>query len=208
MPTTRDQRGFGVVEVVIVLAVIALLAVGGWYVWQAQNKGETPPPTNNGSQTVNQNVSKMPELGVEFDKKSGITPLYKMTDYSFGGVNHKLIRLSTQQLVDKGATGGDQNVCGFDPSTPWGDADHPIVTVSVYSSQADLLAVEKNRNSNITAAEIKPENGYITVGSKIFAVPLPGTVQSGSGGCISDTAFENAQRSALQSSLLTLRASQ
>jgi prepilin-type N-terminal cleavage/methylation domain-containing protein len=40
MKASTNQKGFGVVEVIIVLVVLALIAVGGWYVWRAQNRGD------------------------------------------------------------------------------------------------------------------------------------------------------------------------
>lgn len=50
----RGQRGFGIVELIIIVAVLTLLGVGGWYVWQAvnpnsDNSQETQPPQGNGS---------------------------------------------------------------------------------------------------------------------------------------------------------------
>lgn len=215
MKRNTNQRGFGAVEIIIIVVVLALIGIGGWYVWQGQgqkNQSETStaPPNSQAPTTQQPTVPafKIKELGVEFDEKGDINALYKMTDYNFSGVNYKLIRLSTQQLVDKGNPGdGSKNPCAFDITAPWGDADHALATVSVFNSQSDLMAVKKNINSPITADDIRPEKGYIAIGAKIFEVPLPGTVQGGSGTCISDVAFQGEQRTNLAQSLMTLRAS-
>lgn len=39
------QKGFGAVELIVVIVVLALVAVGGWYVWQANQKSQSA--TNN-----------------------------------------------------------------------------------------------------------------------------------------------------------------
>lgn len=37
MNRTKNQRGFGAVEIIILVVVLAIIGFGGWYVWQAQN---------------------------------------------------------------------------------------------------------------------------------------------------------------------------
>lgn len=37
MNRTNNQRGFGAVEIIILVVVLAIIGFGGWYVWQAQN---------------------------------------------------------------------------------------------------------------------------------------------------------------------------
>lgn len=50
MRKQRDQAGFGIVEVVIILVVLALIGVGGWYVWKVNQKS---PVSNDNSSTGN-----------------------------------------------------------------------------------------------------------------------------------------------------------
>src|SRR6266536_4441366 len=174
------QKGFGIVEVIIVLAVLAVIGAGGWYVWQtnlSKNQGTNNPPASSDvdQSSNNQNVFKIPELGAEFTAKDNITPLHFTFNYNYKGVNYKLIRFSTQQLVDKGSQEG-KNDCEFHITSSTG-VDHPILTVSVYNSETDLLKVE-NEEANVTAANIKPEKGYFTIKGKIFVVPQ--AVQRGS----------------------------
>ncbi len=44
----KRQHGFGVIEIMVIVALVAAIGVGGWYVWQAQqtnpNTVSTPPP--------------------------------------------------------------------------------------------------------------------------------------------------------------------
>lgn len=45
----RSQKGFSAVEAIIILIVVALLALGGWYVWKKNNK-DTDTNKNTASQ--------------------------------------------------------------------------------------------------------------------------------------------------------------
>lgn len=49
MKRNTNQRGFGAVEIIIIVVVLALIGVGGWYVWQTQTK----PPQNQTQDTPN-----------------------------------------------------------------------------------------------------------------------------------------------------------
>lgn len=47
MGSKRVQSGFGVVEVVIVVVILAAIGFTGWYVWQAQNRSSGQQPSTN-----------------------------------------------------------------------------------------------------------------------------------------------------------------
>lgn len=59
-------KGFTIVEIVIVLAVVAIIALVGRYVWQARNK---PQPNSDSNQTQSQSSTKQ----AEYDKNNAIT---------------------------------------------------------------------------------------------------------------------------------------
>jgi len=51
MRKQQQQAGFGIVEAVVVLIVLALVGIGGWYVWSANQKS---PTSNNNNNTTTQ----------------------------------------------------------------------------------------------------------------------------------------------------------
>lgn len=63
----RNQKGFGVVEIIVLVVILALICVGGWYVWQANI------PTSTTQQvTVNTNRAlEIPEFGVKINDPDG-----------------------------------------------------------------------------------------------------------------------------------------
>lgn len=226
MQKQLKQAGFGIAELAVIAIIVVAIVIGGWYVWHAQNaknqaqgsntqsasslqaqgqpgaKAPASSPTTTSDQAPKQNVFKLPELGVEFDVKDGLTPLYNVADYNYKGVNYKLIRMSTEQLVDKGGS-----ACKFSPAAAPSNPGFSLLVINAYNSRTDLLAVEKDSHPNLSVADIKPERGYYEIGGKVFAVPLPGTVQSGAGLCTQDGALDAQQRQALEQVLVTLRAS-
>jgi Tfp pilus assembly protein PilE len=49
----KQQSGFGVVEVILIVVVLALVGVGGWYVWNASQKSNNnSASTNSGNNQV------------------------------------------------------------------------------------------------------------------------------------------------------------
>ncbi|HVI69658.1 MAG TPA: hypothetical protein VM581_04325 [Magnetospirillaceae bacterium] len=60
----RNQKGFGVVEIIIILVVLAAVGVGAWYVWQANNK-----KTDN-LQVTNKPL-EIPEFGIKINDPDG-----------------------------------------------------------------------------------------------------------------------------------------
>lgn len=43
----KNQRGFGLVEVIILIVIVGLIGFGGWYVWQANNSSNKTADTGN-----------------------------------------------------------------------------------------------------------------------------------------------------------------
>lgn len=49
MKQSQNQSGFGIVEITVIIVIIALLGVGGWYVWHAQQSADKQQPANTSS---------------------------------------------------------------------------------------------------------------------------------------------------------------
>lgn len=199
MKKRSNQSGFGVIEVIVVLVVVALIGVGGFYVWQKQTqKDQTPSTSNQQTNTSNPtpaaNVFKINELGVEFIKKDDITPTYSIQDYTYNGVAHKIVSFTTQELTDKANAAGSKACDGFH-----------LINLYAFGSKDD--AVKAMQGRNVTAADMTPDKGYYTVGTRMFYVPRG--IESGTGICLENGEdFESTQRVALRDSLATLRVTQ
>jgi cytoskeletal protein RodZ len=65
----KNQQGFGVVEVLLVLVVVLLLGIIGWYVFETRNNKPTPDNANSQVQATPDDESitefKVPEGWVE-----------------------------------------------------------------------------------------------------------------------------------------------
>lgn len=79
----KNEKGFGLVEVLLIIVIIVFVAVGGWYIWQSNNK-----PGNNISPAPGQSVETDPYKGWEsytlkYEKFSIKYPsTFKLTDNS------------------------------------------------------------------------------------------------------------------------------
>lgn len=216
---TQSSGGFGLLGIVIALAVVALVGFGGWYVWQARthknnttNNATTTGTTSsnqngsNNTQASDQNIFKIPELGVKFEIKDGITPLYlySASDLTWDSISYQSVPFSTQQLVDKGAAeaNGGNNICSFSKDS---SGSFPLTSVLVFNSASDALTFLKvNSDTHLATSDMTAANGFFTISNKVFYVP-----QGVSGGlCLQDTAFETQQWEALHQSLMTLKAIQ
>lgn len=218
-----NQSGFGITGILAIVAVVALLGFGGWYVWQAQttkhsNQTKTSADqtgananTTNGSTatTQQQEVFKIPELGVEFEVKGGVTPLYRLDDNTIEGATYRLIHFSTQQLVTEGAkeakAEAHENYCTFGLV----ERGHTMLVGFVYNSLSDTLKLSQAVvGSQLTESDITKDNGYSSINGKIYYIPRG--FQRGHGDCI-DTPYgqqsvELEQFNLLHDSLMTLRA--
>ena len=213
----QDSEGFGLLAIIVALAVVAFIVIGGWYVWQARMKNSQTttatthsPTTNNqasssNNQTSSPNVFKIPELGVEFSITGGIMPLYLYSagNLTWNGINYQNVPLSTQQLVDKGATeaNGGKNLCSFSGSS----STFLLNDIQVFNSSSDALTFLKaTSNTNLTTNDMTTANGFFMIGNKVFYV------QQGilDGPCLHDSNFETQQWQSLHNSLMTLSATQ
>lgn len=195
-----NQSGFGLVEGFILLVVIILLVFGGWYIWQASQKqaSSTQPTTSD--------TFKVPELGIEFDIKNNIKPLYKVVNYTSEGKIYQAVDLSTQQLVDRGASvAASENACMF-LATNGQNVNFSLIDIRVFDAAQDLLKVEAKNFGQVTDSDIQPQNGFFTIEGKIYHVPQQ--MEAHQGNCLTgnNTEFETEQRSFLLNSLMTLRA--
>jgi len=222
----QSSEGFGLLAIVVVLAVVALIGFGGWYVWQARTKNSqttttsnstannqttatSSSQTNSNNQTSNQNILKISELGVEFDVKGGITPLVGNTvsdqqdTLSGGKITVETVTISTQQVIDQGAkeAAGGKNKCAFDSV----NGDPSLVPIYIYNSMDDAVA---GAGPGFTAANINSSQGFFAIGGKVLrikGVPISGTP------CTTTpegNQLERQQWQSLHDSLMTLRAIQ
>ncbi len=53
----RDQKGFGGMELILVLVLIALIGAGGWYVYKNRQNDNTPPAASESSEQAEQESS-------------------------------------------------------------------------------------------------------------------------------------------------------
>lgn len=96
----KKSAGFGVVEVLIVVAVVAIVGVGGWYVYQmntkATNNSETMKNADVG-QSENDKETTLPEGYVRYEnEKIGISFAYPQV---WGEVEDKLYTKNEQNTA-------------------------------------------------------------------------------------------------------------
>jgi len=208
MSQHKIQNGFSAILILIVVVLVASLI--GYLAWAAQQKPQQPQQSNADQQRSSSSVSSKPvqsdlfkiqELNVGF-RQGTVSPVYATIDSSYNGTSYKILEFTTKELINKGAQQGT-NACNFIANGN-NSSGHFIIAVRVYKSQSDLLAVEGAHNSHLTASSIVPANGYVAVGDIIFYVPQD--VEAGQGVCLgNNAAFENQQRDALRSELMTLQ---
>ncbi|HET9411977.1 MAG TPA: hypothetical protein VFO38_03955 [Candidatus Saccharimonadales bacterium] len=202
MQKKYNQRG--VKEIVIALMVV-VLGFGVWYVWQDQTqKSQTVPGTNSPAASQGK-IFKMPELGVEFYLKGNIIPLYAIVNPN--GVGGTTVSLSTQQVVEKGlaTTKTGKNECLFDKTNL--NSSFVLLHFNVYATKADAAMAKSGPGDHpLPTDQLTAENGFITVGDKIYYVPQG--ITGGNSNCLpDDSSFLSQQWNLLRESLMSLRAS-
>lgn len=79
----KNQSGFSVIEIFVATAIVAVIGIVGWFVYQnnrtqptdaAQNNGQATPQSNKTDQEAN-NVIKIPELGIQITVPDSIKDL-------------------------------------------------------------------------------------------------------------------------------------
>lgn len=77
----KKQSGFGLIEIIIIVAVIAAIGIGGWWVWQ-NNKSTTgqqsqqPSAATNNEQEVSPSILEIKELGIKIELSDAIKDAY------------------------------------------------------------------------------------------------------------------------------------
>lgn len=74
----NNQKGFSVVEILIVIVVVGLLGGAGWYVWKSKDKNQTPITTNNTVQKTEPEIYKR-STTVPSDWKTYSNQQYKIS---------------------------------------------------------------------------------------------------------------------------------
>ena len=115
----KNEHGFGVVEILLIVVIVGILGFVGWYVWNSQKKTNTTLDNTSKSQsepqkvtkktttvtatpTTTANTVKIPELGIQFTAPSDIKDITyvieKQTDPSGKEVTYA--RLTSKTLTD------------------------------------------------------------------------------------------------------------
>ncbi len=209
MQKIQRNSGFGLLGLITILAIVALLGFGGWYVWLVRTNTQTNKSqiSQGNTKIASQNVFKIAELGVEFDVKGGITPVYYedvTQDPNF--TNDKRVELTTQQLIDEGRREGKagNTQCGLDRTDTSDYFD--ITDMYIYNSVSDTI--NDGIGLRLTSSDITPANGYFNINGKIFAVRQIPLSASYCTNTPSGNQLEKQQFELLRESLMTLRAIQ
>lgn len=193
----KKNLGFGIVGIIIIIMAILLLGIVAWRVFERNRpaqpqKSEAPSTTENAnSNSSAKKVFKIPELGVEFEIKDRVSPLYSVAHKDWGGTPYTSITFSTQQVADKDPD------CSFSQDSE--SRNFALLSVFVYDSTNDLAKIEPG----ITSNNIAPADGYVVINGRIYHIPKG--IQEGQGIC-TDGDLESQQRTSLRSSLMTLKA--
>lgn len=187
----KKELGFSAVGAIIMVVVVALIGIVAWRVWEANRIPQAADTSQKDNKEGSQkNIFKIHELGVEFDVKDGVGPLYSVATQEWQDTSYRSVVMSTQEVVAQGSQ------CSFPGNSGVG---FTLMKIFIYDSIEDVLKVE----NDVTPDEVTTTNGYITVDRKIYHIPQG--VQSGQGVCM-DGEFESQQRTSLRNSLMTLKA--
>jgi hypothetical protein len=186
----KGSSGFGVAFVIIALATALLVSLAIWKVMDANSSQKNNTPTSTTTTNSPQpNYAEINELGVKFEKKDNIDPMYSIEQQNWNGTAYTLIALSTKQVSDSAPD------CSFVRSDK--SPGFTLISVFVYNSKDDVTRIEPG----VTPEKITSANGYLPVGDKIYHIAQG--IQEGQGIC-SDSNLETQQRVALRGSLMTL----
>jgi hypothetical protein len=188
----KGSSGFGIAFVILALATVLLVGVVVWKVMDVNsNQKNSVPVSTTTTSSPQPNYAEINELGVKFEKKDNINPLYSVEQQDWNGTAYNLIALSTEQISDSAPA------CSFvhNDKSP----GFTLISVFAYNSKDDVIKVEPG----VTPEKVTSANGYLPVGNKIYHIPQG--IQEGQGTC-SDGSLETQQRAALRHSLMTLTA--
>jgi len=135
------QKGFSPVEVILVLVVIALLGVGGWYIWQVNN-GKTATSDSNaivsssvkyeGWKTYNDSVGK---FSIKYPGDWSVTTQKGDQGVGYPTTSTKIISPSGRQMELEVNYGGKGGACAPDPSDKPFQVNNTCPTVEYLSAE-------------------------------------------------------------------------
>lgn len=160
----RRQYGFGVVEIMVIVTVVAVLGVGGWYIWRTQQTAPStaltpPPPAPNSEPTLSPQATTKKytntKYGYSFEYPAE-AEIY--SDIPYGGVKTPITSESDIAIVSHNSNTFTVFFTGYNTptlerirqdfgATPPQDID----AVSVQIGQSiGLKAVFKNQTVTVT----------------------------------------------------------
>lgn len=113
------QKGFALVEALLVILIVAVVGFGGYYVWHTQKNSnstasnaataKTSKPAQTSAQTSAQNYFSIPEWGVRAPFTASLTPEYSITtqgNWTWAYFSSKELNLSDSSCTTDGGYGG------------------------------------------------------------------------------------------------------
>ncbi len=81
----ENQKGFGLVEAILIVLILGVVGFVGWYVWQAKNTASKPSDAtsqnNNDSDTTGSEETEFDTAAVYTNKKLGFSFVYPRKDW-------------------------------------------------------------------------------------------------------------------------------
>lgn len=170
------------------------------------NASAKPTPSTTQDRDPQDNSYKIPELGVEFERKGGVEPVYYGQTSNPNLSSGFIARFSTQQAVDEGQREGrlgntncDLDQLGADKSTDYFN----LATVYVYPSVEDAVT---DIGFGVTEDYITQAHGFVQANNLVFSIPQKPDVVNLCTNTSTGNQLEQQQFELLQESLMTLRA--
>jgi hypothetical protein len=170
MKHPNTQKGFSAVGIAAIIATVVLISFIAWRIYDTQinktshqsNQTNTQTQTTTNPQTQ-ADFFKVPELGVGFEIKGQITPVYKIVDNSG---ERMVVSFSTQQVIDKDAEGD----CAFVDSK--NDVKFSLIHIERYSSAEDAAKTALDPTAPARSTDdLTPDNNFYRVGNGIYYIP-------------------------------------
>lgn len=205
------QEGFSFLLLIVGIVILMAIGCGSVYLWKNHNfqtpsgTAKTASPASSADSPQLQ-MYKIPELGVEFERKGGVEPVYYGQTSNPNLSSGFIARFSTQQAVDEGQREGrlGNTNCGLDQLGADKSADYfNLATVYVYHSVEDAVT---DIGFGVTEDYITQAHGFVQANNLVFSIPQKPDVVNLCTNTSTGNQLEQQQFELLRESLMTLRA--